>query len=151
METAMALIERSRQRDQIGPFQIEAEINAIHASAASIDQTDWRRIVELHDELIMINPSPIIELNRAIALAEVDGPAVALHALSALDLESYPLYHAARSNLLTRCGRVADAIEAIRLAQRHTTNEPELRLLRRREHDLQERAGRREDRHSRSD
>ena len=84
------------RRNTPGPYQIQAAINAVHSDAPTAADTDWRQIVQLYDQLLAITPSPVVALNRAIALAELDGPAPALAIVDTLDLDSYHLFHAIR-------------------------------------------------------
>jgi RNA polymerase sigma-70 factor (ECF subfamily) len=92
-----------------GPYQIQAAINAVHADAATTKQTDWRQIVRLYDQLVQVAPSPIVALNRAVAVAEVDGPEIALDLVDELALQHMHLYRAVRADLLRRLGRTAEA------------------------------------------
>jgi RNA polymerase sigma-70 factor (ECF subfamily) len=88
-----------------GSYQILAAINAVHTDARDIRDTDWSQVVALYDQLIRLDPSPIVRLNRAIAVAELDGPEVALAEIDGLPLEGYHAYHATRADLLRRLGR----------------------------------------------
>jgi RNA polymerase sigma-70 factor (ECF subfamily) len=124
-----ALVRRCLRRNEPGPFQIQAAINAVHADAATAGETDWGQILTLYDQLLALTPTPVVALNRAIALAEVEGPAQALAIVEQLELASYALYHATRANLLRRCGRTEEARAAFEEAQRHTDNEAERRFL----------------------
>jgi RNA polymerase sigma-70 factor (ECF subfamily) len=103
--------ERLAARVPPGRYQILAAINAVHTSASDIRATDWSQIVALYDQLIRLDPSPIVALNRAIAVAEIDGPDVALAAVERLEgkLAGYHAYHATRADLLRRLGRSQDA------------------------------------------
>ena len=94
-----------------GPYQVQAAIVAVHAGAVSAEATDWAQIVALYDQLVRLDPSPIIALNRAVAIAEVDGPAVALAAVDHLrgSLSGYHAFHATRADLLRRLHRTAQA------------------------------------------
>ena len=93
------------RRNRPGPYQIQAAINAVHADAKSIAETDWGQIVELYDQLLTFLPTPVVALNRAIAIGEVEGPAAALALIDGLDLADYYAFHAARADLLSRLGR----------------------------------------------
>jgi RNA polymerase sigma-70 factor, ECF subfamily len=104
-----ALVRRCLRRNQPGPYQIQAAINAVHSDAARADQTDWRQILALYDQLLAIAPSPVARLNRAVAVAELDGPAAALKLVGDLDLDGYYLLHGIKADLLSRLGRTADA------------------------------------------
>jgi RNA polymerase sigma-70 factor (ECF subfamily) len=99
------LVRRCLRRNQPGPYQIQAAINAVHSDAPTAADTDWRQIVSLYDTLLAVAPSPVAALHRAAAVAEVDGPGAALALVDALDLDSYHLYHAVRADLLRRLGR----------------------------------------------
>jgi RNA polymerase sigma-70 factor, ECF subfamily len=112
IEEGQALVRACLRRDQPGPYQIQAAINAVHSDAADVSQTDWGQIVRLYDQLLTYTPTPIVALNRAVAVAEVDGPAVALDLIDAVDLDGFYLYHAIRADLLSRLGRVDAAVSA---------------------------------------
>jgi RNA polymerase sigma-70 factor (ECF subfamily) len=96
-------------RNQPGPYQLQAAIGAVHADAASAEQTDWSQILALYDQLIEMAPTPVVALNRAVAIGEVHGPAAALALVDRLDLERYYLFHATRADLLWRLGRQSEA------------------------------------------
>jgi RNA polymerase sigma-70 factor (ECF subfamily) len=100
------------RRNQPGPYQIQAAIAAVHSDAPSAERTDWRQILALYDQLQSLAPTPVIALNRAVALAEVAGPGPALNAVDALSLDEFHLYHAVRADLLRRLGRDGDACAA---------------------------------------
>jgi RNA polymerase sigma-70 factor (ECF subfamily) len=124
------IVRRCLRRNQPGPYQIQAAINAVHSDAATADTTDWSQIVALYDQLMVLAPSPVVALNRAVALAELDGPGVALAAVDALEeLEQYHLFHAARADLLARLARVDDAHAAYDRAIALATNAAERDLL----------------------
>lgn len=106
------LIRECLARNSPGRYQILAAINGVHTDSATMADTDWPQIVTLYDQLIRLDPSPIIALNRAIALAELDGPHVALAIVNALPLRTYHAWHAARADLLRRLGRSAEAKDA---------------------------------------
>jgi RNA polymerase sigma-70 factor (ECF subfamily) len=120
------------RRNRPGPYQIQAAINAVHSDATVAAETDWPQILELYDQLLVLTPSPVVALNRAVAVAEVDGPVVALTLLDGLDLGDYHLFHAIRADLLARLGRVDEAAHAYETAIALTLNAPERDLLRRR-------------------
>jgi RNA polymerase sigma-70 factor (ECF subfamily) len=124
-----ALVRRCLRRNRPGPYQIQAAINAVHADAVTAGQTDWSQILSLYDRLMDCAPTPVVALNRAVALAEVDGPAAALAAVDALDLATYHLFHAVRADLLSRLGRGDDAAEAYGSALALATNGPERAFL----------------------
>ena len=117
------------RRNQPGPYQIQAAINAVHADAATAAETDWRQIVALYDQLLIYAPTPVVELNRAVALAEAGDVITALGTIEELDLDGYHLYHAARADLLARLGRAQDASAAYDAALCLTGNAAERRLL----------------------
>jgi RNA polymerase sigma-70 factor (ECF subfamily) len=107
-----AIVRTCLRRNQRGPYQIQAAINAVHAAAAAMETTDWGQIVDLYDQLMAIAPTPVVAMNRAIALAEVRGPAAALEILDELTLDDYHLFHAARAHLLVGLGCHDEAGEA---------------------------------------
>jgi RNA polymerase sigma-70 factor (ECF subfamily) len=112
-------------RNRPGPYQIQAAINAVHSDARTASATDWRQILRLYDQLLAIAPSPVVTLNRAVAVAEIDGPEAALAIVEALrgpDVDSYYLFHAIHADLLRRAGRGPDAAQAYRLAIERTAN-----------------------------
>jgi RNA polymerase sigma-70 factor (ECF subfamily) len=128
---AVELLRKALRRRRIGPYQLQAAIVAVHAVAPTHAATDWAEIVALYDQLQGIDGSPVVTLNRAIALAERDGPAAALEELAPLAgrLERWHLYHAARADLLRRTGRHAEAHAATRVALSLAVNPAERRLL----------------------
>jgi RNA polymerase sigma-70 factor (ECF subfamily) len=128
------IVRRCLARNRPGPYQIQAAINAVHSDAATAAATDWRQIVRLYDQLLAIAPGPVVALNRAVAVAEIDGPAVALAIVEALrgpDVEGYYLLHAIRADLLRRLGRGADAAQAYEAAIARTANGRERDFLQR--------------------
>ena len=104
-----AIVRRCLRRNQPGPYQIQAAINAVHSDAATATETDWRQVLQLYDQLLAIAPNAVVALNRAVALAEVEGPEPALAIVDGLDLETYHLFHATRAELLVRLHRYDDA------------------------------------------
>ncbi len=127
---AVALLDKALRRGAPGPYQIQAAINAIHAQAADAADTDWRQIALLYDELARRTPSPVVELNRAIAVAMAHGPAAGLRLIDAIDgLDRYPHYHSARAALLRDLGDEPAAVAAYRRALTLTTSRPERRFL----------------------
>jgi RNA polymerase sigma-70 factor (ECF subfamily) len=124
-----------------GPFALQAAIAALHCQAARAEDTDWPQILRLYDLLEQLQPSPIISLNRAVAIAMVDGPQTALTIIDALDaagdLDRYHLLHAARADLLRRIGSSAEAAKSYERALALVTNESERRFLERRLHEVQ--------------
>jgi RNA polymerase sigma-70 factor (ECF subfamily) len=129
-----ALVRACLRRNQPGPYQVQAAIAAVHADAAAADRTDWRQIVALYDQLLVLAPTPVVALNRAVAVAEVEGPAVALAAVDQLagDLDRYHLFHATRADLLRRLGRHGAAGDAYAAAISLATNAAERSFLERR-------------------
>jgi RNA polymerase sigma-70 factor (ECF subfamily) len=123
------LVRACLRRNQPGPYQIQAAINAVHSDAATADETDWRQIVALYEQLAAMSPTPIVMLNRAIARAELDGPGPALALVDDLAFENYYLFHATRADLLERLGRGEEAVVAYDAALARTTNTAERRLL----------------------
>jgi len=117
------------QRNRPGPYQIQAAINAVHSDAATADSTDWHQILTLYNQLLAIASSPVIALNRAVALAEVDGPQAALATVDALALDSYYLLHAVRADLLRRLGRMDEAAVAYQYAISRSENQAERDFL----------------------
>jgi RNA polymerase sigma-70 factor (ECF subfamily) len=124
-----ALVRACLRRNQPGPYQIQAAINAVHSDAPTAEETDWHQIVQLYDQLVALSPTPVVALNRAIAVAEVDGPAPALALVDRLDLDGYHLFHATRADLLRRLGRSEEAAEAYDAALALVTNAAERRFL----------------------
>jgi len=124
-----AIVRRCLRRDQPGPYQIQAAISAVHSDAPVAAATDWRQILRLYDQLLAVAPSPVVALNRAVAVAETDGPAAALAIVDDLDLGHYYLYHAIRADLLRRLGRRAEAAAEYQAAIDHTQNEAERGFL----------------------
>ena len=112
-----------------GPYQVQAAINAVHSDASGTDETDWHQILALYDRLLILDPSPVVRLNRAVALAEVDGPEAALSEVETLDLASYYPFHAVRADLLRRTGRLPEAVEAYDQARALTGNASERAFL----------------------
>ena len=112
IEEGDAIVRRCLRRDQLGPYQLQAAINAVHANASSIGQTDWSRIVVLYDQLLAIAPTQVVALNRAIAVGEVEGASAALALVDELDLDNYHSFHATRADLLRRLGRDDEAAAA---------------------------------------
>jgi RNA polymerase sigma-70 factor (ECF subfamily) len=131
-----AIVRRCLRRNQPGPYQIQAAINAVHADAPDVAATDWWQILQLYDQLMALAPSPVVALNRAVALAEVEGPGAALATVDALDLDGYHVFHAVRADLLRRMGRGADAAQAYERAIGFTENAAEREFLQRRRDDI---------------
>jgi len=127
-----AIVRRCLERGRPGPYQIQAAINAVHSDAADAASTDWRQIVALYDRLLAFTPTPVVALNRAVAVAEVDGPGAALRLVDELDLDGYHLFHATRGEFLLRLERYAEAQDAFGRALALTNNAAEREHLRRR-------------------
>ncbi len=130
IEEGHAIVRACLRRNQPGPYQIQAAINAVHADAAAMEATDWGQILALYDQLLAITPTPVVIMNRAIALAEVQGPAAALEILHDLDLDDYHLFHAARADLLLRLGHHDDASQSYALAAALAASDAERAFLR---------------------
>jgi RNA polymerase sigma-70 factor, ECF subfamily len=126
-----AILRRCLRRNQPGPYQLQAAINAVHADALTVGQTDWPQIVALYDQLLAAAPTPVVALNRAIAIGEVQGPAVALALVDELDLDSYCPFHATRADLLRRLGRHREAAAAYQRAAALAPTDAEQDFLRR--------------------
>lgn len=136
IEEGTALIERALAPRRFGAYAVQAAIAAVHASAATPDETDWDRIAFLYEVLLRIEPSPVIELNRAVAIAMRDGPEAGLTLVDAIlergELAEYYLTHAARADFCRRLSRVDEARQAYRQALALTRQAPERRFLERR-------------------
>ncbi|KQO28121.1 RNA polymerase sigma factor [Pseudomonas chengduensis] len=135
-----ALVLQALHSRRFGPYSLQAAIAAVHAEAASLEETDWAQIVGLYDELLRLNPSPVIELNRAVALAMRDGEQAGLveidRLLAAGELEGYHLAHAARADLLRRLGRREQAVAAYRQALALAQQGPDRQFLQKRLEEL---------------
>jgi len=131
IEEGQAIVRRCLRRDQPGPYQLQAAINAVHADAARFDETDWSQILALYDQLLALAPTPVVSLNRAIAIGEVQGPAAALELVDELDLEGYYPFHATRADLLQRLGRPSEATAAYERAAALAPTDAERDFLRR--------------------
>jgi RNA polymerase sigma-70 factor (ECF subfamily) len=125
IEEGHELVRACLRRNKPGPYQVQAAIAAVHTDAAEAESTAWDQIVALYDQLLAFAPTPIVSLNRAIAVAETGDVAAALEDLERLDLTDYHLYHAARGEFLDRLGRNHDAAEAFARARSLTANETE--------------------------
>jgi RNA polymerase sigma-70 factor (ECF subfamily) len=129
-----AIVRRCLARNQPGPYQIQAAIHAVHSDAPVASATDWRQIVQLYDELLVQAPGPVVALNRAVAVAELDGPAAALALVDGLDgadVKGYYLFHAIRADLLRRLNRAGQAVQAYDMAIALADNVREREFLRR--------------------
>jgi RNA polymerase sigma-70 factor (ECF subfamily) len=146
IKEGLALVERALRSRSYGPYTLQAALAAVHAEAASAAATDWRQIVGLYDVLLRIAPSPVIELNRAVAVAMRDGSEAGLALVDDLlrrdQLTDYRFAHSTRADLCRRLGRTQDAIEAYQRALSLTKQEPERRFLLRRLHEVGERTDR---------
>jgi RNA polymerase sigma-70 factor (ECF subfamily) len=132
IDEGQALVRKCLQRGQPGPYQIQAAINAVHSEASTARDTDWAQILRLYDQLGAVAPGAVVSLHRAVAAAEVHGPAAALAVVEDLNLELYHLFHAIRADLLRRLERYADAAAAYEAALERTDNAAERRFLKRR-------------------
>ncbi|WIV54972.1 RNA polymerase sigma factor [Amycolatopsis nalaikhensis] len=121
------IVRRCLRRGRPGPYQIQAAIQAVHTDPP----TDWTQVKALYDQLLAVTPTPVVALNRAVAVAEVDGPAAGLALVADLDLPRFPLYHAIRADLLERLGRAEEAVAAYTTAIGLTRNSAERALLER--------------------
>jgi RNA polymerase sigma-70 factor, ECF subfamily len=126
-----AIVRECIRRNQAGPYQLQAAINAVHSDAPVAIATDWRQILQLYDRLLVLAASPVVALNRAVAVAEVEGPAAALAIVDGLALRDYYLFHAVRADLLRRIGRKAEAVLAYQEAISRTRNTAEREFLER--------------------
>jgi RNA polymerase sigma-70 factor (ECF subfamily) len=137
-----ALVEQALSSRRFGPYTLQAAIAALHATAPTVAAADWSQIVALYDMLVQITPSPVIEINRAVAVAMRDGPAAGLALVDAIlargDLTNYHLAHGARAQLCLRLGRTAEARASYQKALALAEQEPERRFIERRLHDLPE-------------
>ena len=133
-----ALVRRCLKVDRPGPYQLQAAIAAVHSDAGSAADTDWRQILALYDQLLAMVPGPVVALNRAVALAEVEGPEVAIAVVDRLDFSGYDVYHAVHADLLRRLGRWAEAADAYERAIELARNPVEREFLERRRDNLGE-------------
>lgn len=133
IDEACGLLEAATSRDRLGPFQLQAAIVACHASASTAADTDWHHIAVLYERLIELIPTPVVALNRAVAIAMADGPQAGLDLVDQIDasgaLAGYHLLAATRADLLRRLGRDADAVEAYQRAYRLAPTDAERRYL----------------------
>ncbi|MEU8950968.1 RNA polymerase sigma factor [Streptomyces sp. NPDC048489] len=119
------LVRRCLRRGRPGPYQIQAAVNAVHSDAPTAADTDWSQILRLYDQLTELAPSPVVALNRAVAVAETEGPGPALALVDVLDLGGYPAFHAVRADLLRRLGRTTEAARAYEAAVALSTSPAE--------------------------
>ncbi|TMD25651.1 MAG: RNA polymerase sigma factor [Chloroflexi bacterium] len=129
IEEGQTIVRACLRRNRPGPYQIQAAINAVHADAASIEATDWSQILGLYDQLLALSPTPVVAMNRAIALGEIRGPEAALALLDDLDLDGYHLFHATRADMLRRIGQTEDAAVAYARAADLATSDAERAFL----------------------
>jgi RNA polymerase sigma-70 factor (ECF subfamily) len=127
-----AIVRECLRRNEPGPYQLQAAINAVHSDAASVAETDWWQILQLYNQLLALAPSPVVALNRAVAVAEVEGPDAALTLVDGLDLGGYRLFHSIRADLLRRLGRNEEAALAYEAAIELADNAAERAFLQRR-------------------
>jgi RNA polymerase sigma-70 factor (ECF subfamily) len=136
IDEGQAILERALRASRPGPYQVQAAIAALHAGSPEAASTDWSQIAALYGWLDALTPSPVVELNRAVAVAMSEGPAAGLAILDALDgepaLAAYPYFHAARADLLRRLGRASPSADAYRSALATTANDVERAFLARR-------------------
>jgi RNA polymerase sigma-70 factor (ECF subfamily) len=135
------LVRACLRRSRPGPYQIQAAINAVHSDARTAADTDWSQILALYDQFLTLSPTPVVALNRAVALAELKGPAAALAEVDALELTGYHLFHATRADLLTRLDRHGDAAAAYEAALQRATNAAERTFLEARAATARQKAG----------
>ena len=126
-----AIVRQCLRRNEPGPYQIQAAINAVHSDAPTAAATDWWQILQLYNQLLLLAPGPVVALNRAVAVAEVEGPDAALPLVDGLDLSDYALFHAVRADLLRRLGRNAEAALAYEAAITRSENATERDFLHR--------------------
>src|SRR5215211_3274069 len=131
IDEGQAILRRCPGRNQPGPYQLQAAINAVHADAPTVALTDWSQIVALYDQLLALAPTPVVALNRAVAIGEVQGAAAALALVDELDLDNYHPFHATRADLLRRLGRDGEAAAAYARAAALATTAAERDFLRR--------------------
>jgi RNA polymerase sigma-70 factor, ECF subfamily len=140
IDEGQAVLDRALRVGRAGPYQVQAAIAALHDTAASASDTDWREIAALYERLANLAPSPVVDLNRAVAIAMAVGPEAGLAILTDLErdrrLDTYPYFHAARADLLRRLDRRPEAVIAYRAALVLTSNEVERAFLARRIHEL---------------
>ncbi|MET8766285.1 RNA polymerase sigma factor [Streptomyces sp. NPDC004658] len=139
IDEGQELVRRCLRRNQPGPYQIQAAVNAVHADAPGSAATDWRQILALYDRLTAVAPSPVVALNRAVAVAETEGPAAALELVDALGLDRYHVLHAVRADLLRRLDRAAEAAAEYGRAAELAPSEAERAYLERRRREARRR------------
>jgi RNA polymerase sigma-70 factor (ECF subfamily) len=129
IDEGQSIVRECLRRNRPGPYQIQAAINAVHSDAAVAGATDWHQILQLYDQLLAVMPTPVVALNRAVALAQVKGATTALATLESIDLDDYYLFHAVRADLLSRIGRNEEARSEYDAALALTSNDAELTFL----------------------
>jgi RNA polymerase sigma-70 factor (ECF subfamily) len=129
IDEGQSLMRICLARNQPGPYQLQAAINAVHSDARRAGETDWRQILVLHDQLLALAPGPVAQLNRAVVVAEIEGAEKALERIEPLALDRYHLFHAVRADLLRRLGRDADAAAAYQAAIARCDNAREKQFL----------------------
>jgi RNA polymerase sigma-70 factor (ECF subfamily) len=129
IDEGLTLVRSCLRRNRPGAYQLQAAINAVHSDAATFEQTDWLQIVALYDQLFEVAPTPVVALNRAIAIGELHGPGTALALVAELDLDNYYPYHATRADLLRRLGRTSEAAAAYKRAADLAPTEAERAFL----------------------
>jgi RNA polymerase sigma-70 factor (ECF subfamily) len=130
IEEGQTILRQCVRRNHPGAYQLQAAINAVHADAATVEETDWSQIVALYDRLLGVAPTPVVALNRAIAIAELHGPAVALALVEELHLDHYYPFHATRADLLWGLGRNSEAAAAYQRAAAMAPTDAEREFLR---------------------
>ncbi|MGI5134624.1 MULTISPECIES: RNA polymerase sigma factor [unclassified Streptomyces] len=141
IDEGQGLVRRCLRRGRPGPYQIQAAINAVHSDAPTAGATDWGQILRLYEQLTALTPSPVVALNRAVAVAEVRGAGEALELVDALDLDGYYVFHAVRADLLRRLGRDAEAVQAYEAAAARTDSPAERAFLEQRRRESAEGSG----------
>jgi RNA polymerase sigma-70 factor (ECF subfamily) len=136
IEEGLELVRRCLRINMPGPYQVQAAIQAVHSDAARAEETDWWQVLQLYNQLMALTPSPVVELNRAVAVAEVEGPDAALSLIDGLQLGGYYLYHSIRADLLRRRGRDGEAAVAYERALALNDNTTERTCLERRLRDV---------------
>jgi RNA polymerase sigma-70 factor, ECF subfamily len=132
IEEGQAIVRACLRRNEPGSYQVQAAISAVHSDASTAAAVDWRQIQRLYDQLLVLDPNPLVALNRAVAVAEVAGPDIALALVDELDLAQHHLFHAVRADLLRRLGRRAEAAAAYEAAIERCDNLKEREFLQRR-------------------
>jgi RNA polymerase sigma-70 factor (ECF subfamily) len=130
IEEGQAIVRRCVRLNQPGAYQLQAAINSVHANAWAVEETDWSQIVALYDQLLAVAPTPVVALNRAVAIGEVQGAAAALALVDELDLDNYHPFHATRADLLRRLGRNSEAAAAYERAADMAPTDAERDFLR---------------------